>query len=219
MLVRSCGVKMEFQNISPKENILYWSKRLYQKDMSPSTSGNISMKTKEGILISASGTCLNDMDENDIVLIDYNGNLISGNKKPSSEKIMHSEIYTRRDDINAIIHCHCPVICAFCAAGVPMTKAILPEFALQFETIPLIPFYCPSGIELADAVGKAFEVHSAVLLKNHGIVLGADTLQNAFYQLESIKAYAETFFGAEVLGGAKPISKKAIREIKNIYIK
>lgn len=210
---------MEFREAGTKNEILYWSKRLYQKGMSPAKSGNISIKTAEGILITASGTCLNDMDENDIVLIDYDGNVKQGNKKPSSEKIMHSEIYTQRDDINAIIHCHCPLITAFAVAGIAIKKPILPDFALMYEEIPLIPYYCPSSIELAGEVGKYFKTNNVTLLKNHGVVLGADTLQNAFYEIESIRAYVETYFGAEVLGGAKSLSKKAVTEIKNIYSK
>ena len=210
---------MEFNDKEPKNSILYWSKRLYQKGMSPATSGNISIKTQDGILISASGTCLNDMDENDIVLIDYNGNVKEGSKKPSSEKIMHSEIYTRRDDINAIIHCHCPVITAFAVAGVPMKKPILPDFALLYDEIPLIPYFCPSSIELALKVGEVFEKNDVALLKNHGIVLGDTSLQNAFYKLELIRTYTEAYFGAEVLGGAKALSKKAVNEIKKLYRK
>ena len=208
---------MEYSCQGNKNDILYWSKRLYQKGMSPATSGNISVKTKNGILISASGVCLNDMDENDIVLIDYNGNLKEGNKNPSSEKIMHSAIYTQRDDINAIIHCHCPVMTAFAVAGIEISKPILPDFALFYDKIPLVPFYSPSSIELADTVGNYFEKYDVVLLKNHGVVIGSDTLQNAFYALESLRAYCETYFGAEVLGGAKRISKKGVEEIKKLY--
>lgn len=208
---------MEFIEQGNKNDILYWSKRLYQKGMSPATSGNISTKTKKGILISASGTCLNDMDENDVVLIDYEGNIKEGNKKPSSEKDMHCSIYTQRDDINAIIHCHCPVITAFAVAGVEITKPILPDFALLYDKVPIVPYYCPSSIELADVVGKYFEKYNVVLLKNHGVVMGSDTLQNAFYALEALRAYCETYFGAEVLGGAKPIAKKEIAKIKKLY--
>ena len=208
---------MEYIEQGSKNDILYWSKRIYQKGMSPSVSGNISVKIKDGILISASGTCLNDMNENDIVLIDYSGNLLSGGKKPSSEKILHSEIYTRRDDINAVIHCHCPVITAFAVAGVELKKPILPDFALMYEKVPLVPYYCPSSIELASAVGEYFEKHDCVLLKNHGVVVGDKTLQNAFYKLEFLRAYAETYFGAEVLGGARALSKKDISYIRKVY--
>lgn len=210
---------MEFSDLNAKESILYWSKRLYQRGMSPATSGNISIKTKDGIMISSSGTCLNDMDENDIVLIDYDGNVKEGTKKPSSEKIMHSEIYTRRDDINAIIHCHCPMISAFAVAGVSIKKPILPDFALYWDEIPLVPYFCPSSIELAVAVGECFEKSNVALLKNHGVVLGDTTLQNAYYKLDLLRAYTEAYFGAEVLGGAKSITKKGVNEIKKLYRK
>lgn len=211
---------MQFSEQGSKNDILYWSKRLYQKDMSPSTSGNISLKTPEGILITSSGVCLNDMNEDDIVLIDYDGNVINGTKKPSSEKIMHTEIYTKRDDINAIIHCHCPLITAFCVAQRPINKPILPDFALIYDEIPLIPYYCPSTIELAEAVGICFEKNNNVaLLQNHGVVLGADTLQNAFYQIESLRAYVQTYFGAEVISSAKYLNKKQVAEIRQQYIK
>ena len=208
---------MEYNNSGTKSDILYWSKRLYQKGMSPSTSGNISVKTGNGILISASGTCLNDMSEDDIILIDYDGNVLEGNKSPSSEKILHSEIYTKRDDINAVIHCHCPLLTAFAVANVPIKKPILPDVALVFEEVPVIPYYCPSSPELAVEVGNYFEKYNAVLLKNHGVVIGSDTLQKAFYGLEMLRAYVETYFGAEGLGGAKALSKKSVLEIYKLY--
>ncbi len=208
-----------FANNSPVNEIIQWSKRLYDKGMSPGTSGNISIRTKDGILISASGCSLGDITKDDLVLIDYNGNLIKGTKKPSGEKIMHTEIYTLRDDIDAIIHCHCPLISAFAVAGVPIKKPILPDFVVLFNDVPVVPYYCPSSIELAQETGKAFKRRSAVLLKNHGVVVGATDLKTAFYKLEILRCYAEAYFGAEVLGGAKSISKKSVEEIKRLFIK
>ena len=210
---------MEFNKKGTKEEILYWSKRLYQKNMCPSRSGNVSIRTPDGILISASGVCLNDMSEDDIILIDYDGNVLDGAKKPSSEKIMHSEIYTIRDDINAIIHCHDPYLTAFAVAGVPITKPILPDFALMYDSIPLVKYYCPSTLDLAVEVGKTFEKTNVALLKNHGVILGSDSLQDAFYELECLKSYVEIYFGAEILGGAKSLTKNNVAEIKKLYSK
>lgn len=204
---------------NPVNELIQWSKRLYDKGMSPGTSGNISLRTKDGILISTSGSSLGDLTKDEIVLIDYNGNLIKGSKKPSGEKIMHTEIYTLRDDIDAIIHCHCPLISAFAVANVPMKKPITPDFVVLFGEVPVIPYYCPSSIELAQETGNAFKRHSAVLLKNHGVVVGAADLKTAFYNLEILRGYAEAYFGAEVLGGAKRISEKAVQEIKRLFIK
>ncbi|MBR1617226.1 class II aldolase/adducin family protein [bacterium] len=199
-----------------KTEMIYWARRLYAKNMCPSTSGNISVKTKQGILISASGVCLNDMTPNDIILTDMSANPLEKGKKPSSECIMHSEIYFKRDDINAIIHVHCPVIGAFAVAGVEMDKPILPDFVLKYGKVPVVPYYCPSTIELAQAVGEYFDKYDAVLLKNHGVVVGASSLKQAFYDVELLRYYAETWFGAEVLGGAKLISKKGVAQIKKL---
>ena len=100
-----------------------------------------------------------------------------------------------------------------------MEKTILPDFALLFEKVRLVPYYCPSTKELAQAVKEIFKTDDVALLKNHGIILGADNLKNTYYKLESLRAYAQTYLFAQILGGAKSISKKSIEEIKKIYIK
>ena len=203
-----------------KEDFLFWSKRLYENGMSPATSGNVSIRYGSDFLVSASGVCAYDMDENDIILIDKNAKILDNNrKKPTSEKIMHLEIYKERKDLNAIIHCHCPILTAFAVAGIEMKKVILPDFALLFERVQLVPYFCPSTKELALAVKEIFRTDDVALLKNHGIILGAENLKTAYYKLESLRAYAQKYLCSEILGGAKSISKKSIQEIKKIYIK
>ena len=120
-----------------KEELIFWGKRLYFKGLSPATSGNISLRAGDNFLITASGTCAGDLVADEISLIDINGNLISG-KKPSSEKFMHLAIYEERDDINAVVHSHCPYITAFAVNGIPIKDPILPEFIYQFEEIPIV---------------------------------------------------------------------------------
>ena len=209
---------MEYFEVGTKKDILYWSKRLYQKGMSPATSGNISVRTDRGILIYSSGVCLNDMSEEDIVLIDFDGNLIEGNKKPSNEKFMHAQIYDLRDDISAIIHSHCPYITAFACSDKMMNEAIMPEFVFYFDKIPKAPYGLPSSMQLAINTANCFKTSDVVLMQNHGVVCGASTLQQAFYTLESLKAYAETYFGTQVLGGARKLSKKEINEIRKLKL-
>ncbi len=207
---------MEYFEVGTKKDILYWSKRLYQKGMTPSTSGNISVRTKDGILISASGVCLNDMDEDDIVLIDFDGNVLDGKKKPSSEKFLHTQIYDLRDDINAIIHSHCPYITAFACSNRIMQEPIMAEFVLYFNKIPIAKYHLPSSMQLAIETVEYFKISDTVLMQNHGVVSGADTLQEVFYTLESLRAYSETYFGTQVLGGAKKLSRKHIKEIMSL---
>ena len=88
-----------------KQLIIKYGKQLGIKNMSPATSGNISVRFDENILITASETSLGDLYEEDIVQIDIKANKIGEGKKPSSEKNMHCAIYRKRPDINAFIHC------------------------------------------------------------------------------------------------------------------
>ena len=92
-----------------KEDLIFWAKRLYFKGLSPATSGNISVKTKDGILITASGACAGDLIKDEIILIDDNGNPKIA-ARPSSERYMHLAIYEEREDIKAAL---CPFLKTF----------------------------------------------------------------------------------------------------------
>ncbi|GBF23478.1 L-fuculose-phosphate aldolase [Candidatus Gastranaerophilus sp. (ex Termes propinquus)] len=200
-----------------KKDLLYWAKRLYQKNMSPATSGNISVRTSKGVLISASNVCLNDMAEDDLILIDFDGNTLCKNaKKPSSEKFLHTQIYEMRDDINAIIHSHCPLITAFAVAHQPMRAPIMPEFVFNFDNIPLAEYETPSSIKLAAKTSKFFTSHNIVLMANHGVVCGGAELKECFYNLEALRAYAETYFAANILGKPKLLNKAQIEDIRKL---
>ena len=73
------------------QDIINNGKKLYNKDLTVGTSGNISIKTKKGILITTTGCALGNLREKDIVLIDFEGKEAE-NKKASSEKMLHVEI-------------------------------------------------------------------------------------------------------------------------------
>jgi L-fuculose-phosphate aldolase len=199
-----------------KEDMMYWAKRLYQKGLMPGTTGNMSVRHENNILISASGVCLNDMNENEIILMDFDGNKLSGEKKPSSEKNLHISIYLKREDIKAIVHSHCPYISAFALARCEMKEPIIPEFIYDFGKVPVAPYYTPSTYELAEATAQYFKKHDCVLMASHGIVVGAESLQKCVYSLEALRTYAQAYFASEMLGGAKKLSKKQIKEIEKL---
>ena len=204
--------------MNKKEELIYWAKRLYYRGLSPATSGNISVLSEDNkILISSSGSCLGDLVDEDIVTIDFQGNQLSKGKKPSGEKYLHSAIYEARADVEAVIHSHCPYITAFAVAGVPIKDAILPEFVYQFGEIPIAKYATPSSFELADNCLKYFKKgHNIVLMKNHGVIIAGPDLRTCFMGLESVRAYAETYFGAMVLGGVQKLNAKQISDINKL---
>ena len=79
------------------------------------------------------------------------------------------------------IHSHSPEITAFAVSGSEINEVIMPEFAFYFGSIPISKYYLPSTVELAEDVANLFKNKNAVLMKNHGIVVGGCDLKEAFY--------------------------------------
>ncbi len=199
-----------------KKDIIKYGKKLGEKNMSPATSGNISVRCAQNFLITASGTCLSDLAEDDIVLIDSNAAVLKGSKKPSSEKNLHIAIYNLRPDINAIIHCHAPYTSAFAVSHIPLSKPIISENVFYFGEIPVVDYALPGSDKLVDNTAKFFVKHNAVLLANHGIVIGAGDIKNAYYLMETAETFAQIYLNSLLLGGAKELSQKDIEEIHEL---
>lgn len=195
-----------------KKEIIKYGQKLGQKNMTPGTSGNISVKTNNNVLISGSGTCLADLTEDEIVLMDLDSNSLDG-KKPSSEKNLHNAIYKLRPDINAIIHCHSPYTSAFAVCHIPLSKPIISENVFYFGEIPVADYALPGSEKLVENTAKFFQKHDAVLLANHGIIIGGKNLKETYYKMETAEAYAQIYLNSILLGGAKDLTKKDIEEI------
>lgn len=196
-----------------KEEFLYWGKRLYEGGYSPGTSGNMSVRTENGMFISSSGCCLGDMDETDIVFVDYKGKSEKGAKKPSMEKNMHLKIYALRKDIGAIFHCHSPKLSAFAMCAKPLREHCISEMVFHFGEIPCAPYAMPSSDRLAETTSEYFLNFDTVLMANHGAISGADTLKNAFYKVETAENYAASLIDAYIIGKPKNLSQKNISDI------
>lgn len=195
-----------------KKEIIKYGQKLGQKNMTPGTSGNISVKTNNNVLISGSGTCLADLTEDEIVLMDLDSNSLDG-KKPSSEKNLHNAIYKLRPDINAIIHCHSPYTSAFAVCHIPLSKPIISENVFYFGEIPIADYALPGSEKLVENTAKFFQKHDAVLLANHGIIIGGKNLKETYYKMETAEAYAQIYLNSILLGGAKDLTQNDIEEI------
>ncbi len=196
------------------------AKKIYQAGLSPATSGNMSCIDDNGdILITTSGSAFADLSEDEIVKMDFEGNPKEINKKPSCEKFMHIKIYQNRPDIKAVIHSHSPEITAFAVSGFNINEdVIMPEFTLSFGKIPTSKYYMPSTIELADNVSSLFRSNNAVLMRNHGVIVGAKSLKEAFWALESIQAYCKTYLYSKILGKIKTLNKNQIKELSTLKL-
>lgn len=189
-----------------ENNIIYYGKLCGDKNFTPGTSGNISSRYKDGMLITTSGSANGFLAKSDIVYTDFNGKSLEKNKKPSSEKFLHIEIYKVRSDINHIIHVHSPYLCGFAAAGKDLEEPVMAENVFYFGGIPLAEYAMPSSMDLVYNTVKFFNDKDAVLMANHGFIVGAKTMKEAYLKLELAEAYAQTVINAQILGGVKPLN-------------
>lgn len=197
-----------------KNELIEYGKLAGVKNFTPGFSGNLSARCGDKILITATGTANGYLSEDDFALIDFDGNKIDGDKKPSSEKMLHVEFYRQREDINYIFHVHSPYLTAFSAAGKALDKNILAEIVYCFDYIPLAEYALPGSKELVENTSKFFKDFDVVLMANHGVIVGGKDVKDAYLKLELCEAYAQTVLFSNLLGGAKMLPSE---EVKKIY--
>lgn len=197
-----------------KNELIEYGKLAGVKNFTPGFSGNLSARCGNKILITATGTANGYLSEDDFALIDFEGNIIEGNKKPSSEKMLHVEFYKQRVDINYIFHVHSPYLTAFSATGKALDKNILAEIVYCFDYIPLAEYALPGSKELVENTSKFFKDFDVVLMANHGVIVGGKDVKDAYLKLELCEAYAQTVLFSNLLGGAKMLPSE---EVKKIY--
>lgn len=197
------------------ENLLIEYGRLMgNKNLTPGTSGNMSFRYGDKILITTSGTANGFLKHDDFCLIDYDGNAVSGEVgKPSSEKLLHTAIYRKRQDLNVILHVHSPYLCTFASAGIELDKPVMAEITYYFGKIPLAEYALPSTRKLAENTVKFFDEYDAVLMANHGFVVASKTIEDAYQKLELAESYAQVVFNTHLLGGAKLLTEAQKNEI------
>jgi len=197
-----------------KNEIIKYGNIIVSKGFSPGTSGNISLRYKDKIIITTSGSSNGDLSYEDLVVIDLEGNIVKGDKKPSSEKMLHVEFYKKRPDVNAIIHVHPTYLSSFAAARKALDEPVMAENVYYFGKIPIADYAMPSSKELVDKTAKYFDKYNAVLMANHGFIVGDVDLQHAYLKLELAESYAQVVLNAKLLDGAVLLNKKEVAEIE-----
>lgn len=196
-----------------KNEIIEIGKLLYQKNFIASNDGNLSIRANEIVLITP--TCMSKgfMTKDDIVLVDLDGNVIEGIKKPTSEILMHLTVYKNRSDINAICHAHPIYSTAFASVGKSLTKKVLPEVIISLDEIPLVKYATPGTKELSKELLPFIKKYDAMLLENHGVITLGKNLWDAFFKMETVEHFAQIILIAEQIGKINQLDKKEVKKL------
>src|SRR5687767_14330207 len=192
-------------------------RRLYSRAYVASNDGNISARLDDRRLITtpksvSKGFMTPDM----MVVVDFEGKKVSGERDPSTELPMHLEIYRNRPDVGAVVHAHPPLATGFAVAGIPLTRAVLAEVITTLGSIPIAEYGTPSTKELPDAVRKYIKAHDGMLLANHGAVTCGPDVMSAYFKMETIEHFAKISLVARLLGGENLISRDEVERLQGL---
>lgn len=187
--------------LEERKEIVEYGKKLITSGLTKGTGGNLSIfnRKKNLMAISPSGIDYFDIRPEDVVVLDLEGNIVDGKRKPSSELDMHLIFYRKRSDIDAIIHTHTVFATTISCLNItlPPTHYMI---ALAGPDVRCAKYATYGSKELAENAFEAMEDRNAVLLANHGMLAGARDLANAFNTTEEIEYCAELYYRAKTIG-------------------
>lgn len=169
---------------------------LHRLGLAPGTSGNISVRLSDRILVTPTNNRLGSLDPAHISLLEIDGTLLTG-RPPSKEAPLHLGIYRTRPATRAIVHLHAlHSVAVSCLSGLDPGHALPPltaYFLMRIGPLPLLPFFPPGSRELAAAVATAAAEHHAMLLANHGSVVAGPSLDTAIADAEELEQTARLY--------------------------
>src|SRR6478609_7921424 len=200
-----------------RADIVEIGRRMYARGYTASNDGNISVRiAPDRLLMTPKSVCKGFMTPDMMCVTDLNGKKISGDRDPSSEALMHLEVYRQRPDVNAVVHAHPPTATGFAVAGIPLDRAVLAEVLTTLGSIPIAEYATPSTKELPEAVRKYIRAHDGMLLANHGALTVGTDLYSAYYKMETIEHFAHISLVARMLGRENLISREEVLRLQEL---
>jgi len=198
----------------PVEQINVIIGRIYKSGMTTTSGGNISIRDKNGdIWITPSGVDKGSLTIKDIMQVKKDGTVI-GPHKPSSELPFHKAIYEARPELTAIIHAHPPALVAFSITGIVPDTKIVPQAHNICGDIGFAAYGTPGSDDLGDKIALEFrdKRYKAVIMENHGVVLGGTDLMDAYQRFETLEFCCRTLINARRLGSVNYLSDEQVSQ-------
>lgn len=173
-------------------------RRLAQAGLSPGSSGNVSVRVGDELVVTPTGSSLHRVSGPELAVVDLDGTLAAG-AKPTKELPVHLAVYRARPDARAVVHLHAPFTTALSClppdeSGFAPLPALTPYRVMRLGDVAVAPYAQPGSQQLGDGVGAVAGSHAVVLLANHGCVVAATTLEGAVDLAEELETAAQLTF-------------------------
>jgi len=202
-----------------REELCTLGRSLYGRALTHGSTGNLSVRCGEHWLLTPTGSNLGQLDPARLSLLDAAGRLVSGDP-PSKENFLHLAMYQERPRNQAVVHLHSTHSVAVSVLADVDPADVLPPYTayyvMRIGTLPLVPYFAPGDLALADAVRGYAGRHHAVLLANHGPVVAGSSLSAAADAVEELEATAKLHL---LLHGrrVRPLTPEQVADLRSRY--
>jgi L-fuculose-phosphate aldolase len=195
-----------------RQSIIDACLRMNSLGINQGTSGNISLRHEDGLLITPTGTPYETMQPEQIVFMRLDGT-IETNQRPSSEWRFHRDIIKARPEVNAVVHAHPPYSTILAVMGMAIPAVHYMIACAGGDTIRCAPYATFGTEELSQHAVAALEDRSACLLAHHGMIAVGPSLDKAMWLAVEVETLARQYHGCLQIG-TPPLLPRA--EIENV---
>lgn len=179
-----------------REELCLLGRSLFERGLTHGSTGNLSVRVDDEWLMTPTGSSLGHLDPAKLSRIDAEGRWLDGDP-PTKEHFLHRAMYVQRPRSNAVVHLHATHSVAVSVLADVNPDDVLPPltayYVMRVGSLPLVPYFAPGDMKLADAVAMYAGKHHALLLANHGPVVAGTSLSAAADAVEELEATARLF--------------------------
>lgn len=180
-----------------RAEIVKWGRSLFERGLTPGSSGNISVKLGDGYLVTPTNSCLGFLEAASLSKLDGTGEHLSG-AQPTKELPLHLAFYQARPTAGAVVHLHSTYATLLaCLADVDPDNAIppiTPYAVMRLGRVPIVPYFRPGSAEIVPAILASAATQAVLLLANHGPVAAGASLDAAMFAIEELEETAKLVF-------------------------
>lgn len=201
--------------LHPRDEIMRTMERIYRYRMTTTSGGNLSIREPDGtVWVTPARVDKGGLRREDIVRVNPDGGA-EGLHPPSSELPFHQMCYSARPDIRGVVHAHAVALVAFSITGQAPDTRLFHQSRHVCGPVGFAPYALPGSEDLGKSIADTFEKgFDCVVLENHGVAVGGQSLQHAFQKFETLEFTAKTLIKARLLGEVRYLSEEEL-ELRN----
>jgi L-fuculose-phosphate aldolase len=201
-----------------RQALLSVAKEMITCGLVEGTAGNVSARLPDGnVVLTPSSIDYKTMTLDDLVVTDIDGNVIAGNRAPTTEKSLHLACLRKHQDIGAVMHCHAMFATMFAIVRQPI-PCVIEEFDVYVGgDVPVADYQMTGSDALAEEVSNRVADRAAVLMANHGLLCVGKNPVDVLKVARLVERTAQIIWGARMLGNVVPLPDATLEQFAPVY--